>query len=197
MSQETTEDLNNRISEVGDIVGEILNIASQTNLLALNASIEAARAGEAGRGFAVVADEIRHLSEQTQQSVEKITGIITKLNENAEAAVGNMSKSIEASELQNQMIDETKTQITIIEDKNTELSNFISQISKQIEDILDANTKITDSISNLSATSEQVSASSETCNELMVSSKDAMHDLNGLLNEINAISEELKSVAED
>ena len=59
--------LTEKVGEVQNFIGSILNISNQTNLLALNASIEAARAGEAGRGFAVVADEIRQLSEQTKE----------------------------------------------------------------------------------------------------------------------------------
>ncbi len=195
VSQETTEELNKRIVEVGDIVGEILNISSQTNLLALNASIEAARAGEAGKGFAVVADEIRQLSEQTKTSVNKITDIISKLNENAKETCENMSRSIEASERQNEMIQDTKNQIQIIRDKNTELNQLMAEITDQIESIVDANTQITDSISNLSATSEEVAASSESCNELMENSMNSMNILNELLEEINGISEELKKVA--
>jgi len=195
LSQETTNGLNKRIEEVGDIVGEILTISSKTNLLALNASIEAARAGEAGRGFAVVADEIRQLSEQTKSSVNKITEIIAKLNENAREASDNMAKSIEASEKQNIMIGETKSQIEIIEDKNSILKTLMEEISRQVEDILNANTRITDSISNLSATSEEVSASSETCTDLMDEGNSAMNVLGSLLEEINVIANELKAVA--
>lgn len=73
------------VNNIQSLVNDILSITSQTNLLALNASIESARAGEAGRGFAVVADEIRHLSEDSKATVEKIQDIsnviISSVNE--------------------------------------------------------------------------------------------------------------------
>lgn len=78
------------VKQIGDLTGNILNIANQTNLLALNASIEAARAGEAGRGFAVVADEIRKLaddSKETANDIQNISGMVMdaveKLSEHA------------------------------------------------------------------------------------------------------------------
>ena len=43
--------LNNKISEIGEIVTVITGIADQTNLLALNAAIEAARAGRTRQGI--------------------------------------------------------------------------------------------------------------------------------------------------
>lgn len=70
-----------------------MEIASQTSLLSLNASIEAARAGEQGRGFAVVADEIGKLAEQSSQTVNGITQIVTEVN----AAVERMADSLNAA----------------------------------------------------------------------------------------------------
>ena len=193
-SQETTDELGTRIHDVEEITGEILNISSQTNLLALNASIEAARAGEAGKGFAVVADEIRQLSEQTKNSVNKITDIINRLVENSNEASDNMSKSIAATEEQNNMVNEAIQNIEEIADKNVILVDLMGEISTQIEDILTANTQISESISNLSAMSQQVSASTETNNNVMNASMVSVENLNELLNEIYKISEAMAQV---
>ena len=53
------KELREEIERVGNVAGEIGDIAKQTNLLALNATIEAARAGDQGKGFAVVAGEVK------------------------------------------------------------------------------------------------------------------------------------------
>lgn len=193
-SQVTTGELTERIKEVEVIVGEILGISSQTNLLALNASIEAARAGEAGKGFAVVANEIRLLSEQTQESVNKITEIINKLTNNVTRASDNMQKSIEASEKQNEMVKDAMQEIQIISGKNSVLHDLMRNLAGKVASILDANTKITDSITNLSASSEEVAASSETSLDIMKNSMESVDTLNGLLQEIYEISGAMKDL---
>ncbi len=85
--------LENRSSEVSQIVGVINDIAEQTNLLALNAAIEAARAGNQGRGFAVVADEVRKLAERSSSSTREIAGILAAIRQETTAAAESVRAS--------------------------------------------------------------------------------------------------------
>ncbi|WP_346353855.1 methyl-accepting chemotaxis protein [Azotosporobacter soli] len=64
------------ISNTGEILRFINDVAANSNLLGLNAAIEAARAGEHGRGFAVVAEEIRKMAVNSGESVKRIQDIL-------------------------------------------------------------------------------------------------------------------------
>lgn len=189
---ESTERLVNRISNVKEIVGAILNISNQTNLLALNASIEAARAGESGRGFSVVADEIRGLSEQTKDATNEITDIIQALIEDANIASNSVNETTNSVENQNQMIDSTSNNFNKIRNEIDVLNNQVIELNNVINEIVNANDEISNHIEELSATSEEVAASSKEGLRITEDSVKVFTKYNELIDKVYQLAIKLK-----
>lgn len=96
MSQ-TVNELSNVVKELGihskeitHIMEVITELSEQTHLLALNATIEAARAGEHGRGFAVVANAVRKLAEQSAQSAQQVSLLVSKVQQETDNVIISM-----------------------------------------------------------------------------------------------------------
>ncbi len=93
-ASEEIENLGKQISEIGNILDVIDDVADQTNLLALNAAIIAAQAGEHGKGFAVVAAEIKDLAERTAASTKEIAELIEGVQGQSRNAVAAMNQGV-------------------------------------------------------------------------------------------------------
>ncbi|MCM1990643.1 methyl-accepting chemotaxis protein [Oceanirhabdus seepicola] len=154
--------------EIGQIVSIMTNISEQTNLLALNAAIEAARAGDAGRGFSVVAEEVKKLAEESKKSANKITELITKIQQKT-----NKTDTIIKEEQQLVEISVNKAYDTDSEFKK--ILEYIEEISQKIKMMAESSKQqaliaqdMSNTIDNLSqevqinaGESEQISASVE------------------------------------
>lgn len=79
--------LSEQTGQIESITRLVGNHANQTNLLALNAAVEAARAGEHGKGFAVVAAEIRKLADESKRSTERISALVSDIQNATNATV--------------------------------------------------------------------------------------------------------------
>jgi methyl-accepting chemotaxis protein WspA len=84
--------LNEKASNISQVVTTITKVADQTNLLSLNAAIEAEKAGDYGRGFSVVATEIRRLADQTAVATYDIEQMVKEMLSAVSASVMGMDK---------------------------------------------------------------------------------------------------------
>ncbi len=136
------------ITEVSQFIG---SITDQTKLLALNATIEAARAGEAGKGFAVVAGEIKELANDTASSVEKIEGMVSRIQQASDLSARSVKEIVNSiekvAELTDSIASATNEQTAAIEE--------ISQLSQRANQEVGGMNEITEGIAVASAQGAQ------------------------------------------
>ena len=184
-------ELMEKIQNVNQIVGLIDNISRQTNLLSLNASIEAARAGEAGRGFAVVAGEIRELSEQTNDSLEKIRKEIQGINDGSRKVTGDMSQLSEVFARQNGLVEDTGKLFSRITEASEAMDSDYQKIVRSIEEMQKSKKALVDSVSSISASTEEVTANAQNTLELNQRNLDNLKELNEDIRRLSETVEEL------
>ena len=80
----TLEELFEKLSSIGRLLGLIDEVAEDTKLLSLNAAIIAAQAGTKGRSFSVLAEKIKTLADRTNSATIQIFTLIEDVGQNSE-----------------------------------------------------------------------------------------------------------------
>lgn len=151
------EQLDQRTSQMADMLEVISNIADQTNLLALNAAIEAARAGEQGRGFSVVADEVRALASRTQDSTEDIRNTISGLKNEVVECVTTMRDASHMADEQVQAILRVESELQTIALAVREITDLNQEMESAANEQSDVSESINHNVIGISRSAEQTS----------------------------------------
>jgi methyl-accepting chemotaxis protein len=157
--------LEQRSTQIKEIINVITRISDQTNLLSLNAAIEAARAGEAGRGFAVVADEVRKLAESSANSAKEIEKIINEVQEETQNAVKTVGGSKNEIGEGSMLTEKTHILFVDIAEQTGDIANQIGEISSAAQESSASSEEITASIEMISKAAVQLADAVRTMNE--------------------------------
>lgn len=148
-------------SEIEEILSVIRGVAEQTSLLAINAAIEAARAKEQGRGFAVVAQQVKSLSEQSGNSVEKISSIVQTLQANIGQIVEEMNQVESVTDEGEKSLRDLISMFRNVSDSVEVISTRIKTVSKAAGELTQNANHAGSSIEEIAGIAEETAAGSE------------------------------------
>lgn len=192
-SSELVTRLGHRSNEIGQIIDTISNIANQTNLLALNAAIEAARAGEQGKGFAVVAEEVRKLAEQSQESAQEISKLVTEIQSDTNNAVVAMKEGTKEVKIGAKVVSEAGVSFEEIANMVEFVSTQISEISIAVDQVASGSEVIVSSVRDIDTLSRKTSEESETVSAATEEQSASMDEIAESSQMLSKLSEELRT----
>lgn len=159
--------LNNYSQEIGGVLHTVRDFASQTKLLALNASIEAAHAGEHGKGFAVVADEVRKLAEGSSTSMERISDLLLRIQQESQQIGSHMGVTAQEIGQGVAITAEAEQAFSHVVDAFQLVTHRIQEVSAAAEEISAGSEEAAASVNTISQISVGVSNHSDEIYRLM------------------------------
>ncbi|MFT8872038.1 MAG: methyl-accepting chemotaxis protein [Sporolactobacillus sp.] len=189
------EKLSQQTKDINTIIQAISDVADQTQILSFNASIEAARAGEEGRGFAVVAGEISKLADQSADSVQQVTRITAKIQEETSQVVASMRTGVAEVDQGMSAVYQTDKAFQQIEEYFRSIQQQVEQVDSGIDTISKASFKAASSYQAIEQMSHQTTEDAKRISEATDEQTAAVDEVASSANSLSEDAQELKAVA--
>ena len=169
--------MDEKASNINNVVTTITKVADQTNLLSLNAAIEAEKAGEYGAGFAVVAREIRRLADQTAVATLEIEQMVKEMQSSVSGGVMEMDKFNKEVSQYVEEVGQISGQISQVIEDVQGLTPRFEAVSQRMDQQYQGAEQISVAIAQLSEASHQTVESLQETNGALTQLDDAAQGL--------------------
>lgn len=198
---QTVSELSNVVKELGThskeinhIIEAITEFSAQTHLLALNATIEAARAGEHGRGFAVVADAVRKLAEQSSQSAQQVSLLISKVQQETNKVVTSMEDVTEEVASGIQLVHMADESFAHIHDTVCDATAQIQNVSSTVVHIASGTEQIVQSMKHVEEITESAYLSTQEVSGATEEQLASMEEVSTAAHTLSKMAEKLQTL---
>jgi methyl-accepting chemotaxis protein WspA len=171
--------LNEKASNINQVVATITKVADQTNLLSLNAAIEAEKAGEYGRGFSVVATEIRRLADQTSIATYDIEQTVKEIQSAVSAGVMGMDKFSE--EVRRGMVEVQQ------------VGGQLSQVIHQVQTLAPRFQLVNEGMQAQATGAEQITQALTQLSEAAQQTVESLHQSNQTIDDLTLVANGLRT----
>lgn len=188
---ESIGELRKKSEMINEFVHIITEISSQTNLLSLNASIEAARAGSAGRGFAVVAEEIRKLADDSARAASEISNNVKHISSQTNNSVESAKQAEEMVILQTEAVEEV---IAVFDNMNERMIRLVNGLNNIVESMERADRERKDTLEavrNISEIIDETAAGTEVVHDI---ARKLMKNVEKLSSTSDALGDNMESL---
>lgn len=191
-SVERTQELVKLSDQIGEFTTVITGISDQTNLLALNASIEAARAGEAGKGFAVVAEEVRKLAEESKVAADRISRVVTDVQQETVQIVEAISSTSEVLDAGRETANKAQEAFHNITEGIKVISDQVDLVSSASEEMAASTEEVTASFEDVALLSKQTTNRIDTVANYATLQAEDMNAMSDSMTSLFDVSNELQ-----
>ncbi|MNV65696.1 Methyl-accepting chemotaxis protein McpC [compost metagenome] len=142
----------------------------------------------------VVADEIRRLADQSRSSIDVVTGIIGKIQDEIGDTVTEMSKAYPLYQSQAETVKNTDGILQNVRNQMSQLIERSEQVTGSVDELKNAQLVLSDTISNVSSVSQETSASTEQVASLNADHLKMSDKLVELSGELEQLSTSLRDI---
>ncbi|MCP3890387.1 MAG: hypothetical protein GY702_16180 [Desulfobulbaceae bacterium] len=143
---EVSKGVNDNVSEIGEFVSKIEEIAFDVKVLAINAMVEAIKTGSSGNTLTVLARELSTLSQETRDGASVSIDILQSIMEGAERQMQFSENLNQESNAIDAIIGRAKILTATILATMQEVSNIAQKIDKENRELSTRITKLIPSI---------------------------------------------------
>lgn len=187
------EYLQEKISEIDEIVSAVQDLSKKAHMLSFNASIEAERAGDAGAGFKVVAGEIKKLSSAITEKMKEAEIVSYSIINNSNDTKDNLSEVTLSKTQEIKLLEDARKKSLDTTKLSEDIFTLLTSVEENIEYIREEKETIAIALQEVAYSSREFNDSITTVDQSIEKEVTEIQNMESFLKDMEQISKKLQA----